>query len=67
MIHMQLFLLECKLIAKHKLYVLFCLVLVFLFVLMARPFSMGKNLEPLDEMHILVHTCGYAPGWHKRS
>ena len=67
MIHMQLFLFECKLIVKHKLYVLFCLVLVFLFVLTAWPFSMGKNLEPLDEMHVLVHTCGHAPGRHKRS
>lgn len=53
---MRLFFVECKMIFRHKLYYLFCITLTVLFVWTARPFSVGENLEPLDEMHMLART-----------
>lgn len=53
---MQLFWFECRLICKHKLYMLYVLSFLILLCITIHPFSLGKNLAPMDEPHILLHT-----------
>lgn len=52
---MQLFWFECRLILKHKLYMLYVLSFLILFFITVHPFSLGKNFAPMDEPHILLH------------
>lgn len=51
---MQLFWFECRLILKHKLYMLYVLSFLILLGITVHPFSLGKNLAPMDEPHILL-------------
>lgn len=52
---MQLFWFECRLILRHKLYILYILSFLLLFYITVHPFSLGKNFAPMDECHLLIH------------
>ena len=51
---MRLFLLECKLLGKHKLYGLFLFSFLLLAYVTIQPFSIGENFAPMDAEHIWV-------------
>lgn len=51
---MQLFRFECRLILRHKLYMLYVLLFLILFYISVHPFSLGENFAPMDEAHILL-------------
>ena len=53
---MRLFLFECKLLLKNKLYVLYCILFLVLFFLTVQPGQLGKDLKPLDWKHFFVQT-----------
>lgn len=52
---MRLFLLECRLIGRHKLYRLFLFSFLLLAYVTIQPFSIGENFAPMDAEHIWVH------------
>lgn len=51
---MRLFLLECSLIGRHKLYRLFLFSFLLLAYVTIQPFSIGENFAPMDAEHIWV-------------
>ncbi len=52
---MQLFWFECRLILRHKLYIIYIFSFLLLFCITVHPFSLGKNFAPMDERHLLIH------------